>query len=83
MKEESYEYIMNTLTTLMVEHAADQQKVGFQEYFTKFRRSDTYTMLYDKETGLWMNGPVYLQHEYEDEIRRKREKEYEPEDLTL
>ena len=37
------------------------------EVIADFMESDTAKILYDKETGLWENGPDYIANEYEQE----------------
>ncbi len=39
---------------------------SFEECFKRFRRSKTFQMLYDEQTGLWTNGPVYVRDLYEE-----------------
>ncbi len=64
MREESREYIMNTIATLAVEDLAREAGISFEDFFRIFRRSRTCGVLYVEETGVWMNGPEYVKDLY-------------------
>lgn len=67
MKEESREYVMNTIATLAIEDMAREMGISFEDFFKIFRRSRTYRVLYDDETGVWMNGPEYVKDLYRED----------------
>lgn len=70
MSDESREYAMNLLATMVVQQRAERSGQSFEEEFSEFRRSKTFEMLYDPDTGLWMNGPDYISDEYDIELGR-------------
>ena len=72
MKEESREYVMNTLATMVVQDRAETEQRPFTQVFSEFRKSATYEELFDPDTGLWMNGPDYISEEYDLELKRDR-----------
>lgn len=40
--------------------------------FDKFIKSETARMLFDEQTGMWLNGPDYLTDEHKREMYFKR-----------
>ena len=68
MKAEFREHAMQALVAMVVEDRAKKEKRPAVEVLRQFRRSRTYAMLFDKDTGLWMNGPDYISEEYDLEI---------------
>ena len=70
MKEESREYVMQTLATMVVQDRAAAENRSFEEVLREFRRSKTFGKLFDESTGLWMNGPDYISEEYDLELQK-------------
>lgn len=70
MKDETKEYVMELLATMMVQDKASMEHREFTDVFREFRRSCTFEALFDESTGLWMNGPDYIAEEYDDELAR-------------
>lgn len=68
MKEESREYVMETLATMVVQERAEAENRDFTDVLRDFRRSRTFEKLFDESTGLWMNGPDYISDEYSIEL---------------
>lgn len=68
MKAEFREHAMQALVAMVVEDRAKKEKRPAVEVLRQFRRSRTYAMLFDKDTGLWMNGPDYISEEYDLDI---------------
>lgn len=62
--EKNKERAMEMLTVLTVEDLARRSGEDLQETYRKFRRSKTFGILFDEETGLWENGPAYIADEY-------------------
>ncbi len=71
MSEESKNYAMDLLATMVVQSRAEREGRSFDAVFSEFRKSKTYAMLYDSQTGLWMNGPDYISDEYDLELGNK------------
>ena len=71
MKEESREFAMELLATMVVMDRAKREKCSTMDVFKKFRRSGTFEQLFDSETGLWMNGPDYISYEYDLELETR------------
>ena len=72
--EESREFAMNLLATMVAEDRAKQEGKRFEEVFSELRRSKTFEELYDPETGLWLNGPDYISDEYDLELQRRNQR---------
>ena len=71
MNEESREHAMELLATMMVVDKAEKENKSQEEVWREFRKSLTYSNLFEPETGLWMNGPDYISEEYDEELKRK------------
>ena len=69
MTNESREYTMNLLATMVAQDIAKKESLSFEEAFSEFRKTRTFMMLYESETGLWLNGPDYIFDEYNLEKR--------------
>ena len=70
MKESFREFAMQSLTAMVVEDRAKKEKRPTEELFRQFRRSRTYAMLFNKDAGLWLNGPDYISDEYDLELEQ-------------
>ena len=76
MKSAFREHAMQALMTMVVREKAKKEKRPVEDVLSAFRRSRTYAMLFDKNTGLWMNGPDYISEEYDLELERKARHPY-------
>lgn len=68
MRQESREYAMESLATMVVQDRAMMENRSFAEVLREFRRSETFDRLFDETTDLWMNGPDYISDEYSIEL---------------
>ena len=68
MKPSKYEYTMELLSAMAAENIARKQKISKIKAFDRFMRSKTAGLLFDEDSGFWMNGPDYIADEY----RRER-----------
>lgn len=71
MTEASREYVMELLATMVVADKSLKENKNPEDVLRDFRKSKTYAMLFDAETGLWMNGPDYISDEYNFELYGK------------
>ncbi len=55
----------------MLEDYSKSKNIPFKEALLEFSLSKTYKMLFDFTTGLWKEGPNYIQYIYEKEITMK------------
>ena len=62
--EENREAAMQMLGAMVVEELALESGMSTEEAFKEFRKSKTFAVLFDPETGLWLNGPDYIVDEY-------------------
>lgn len=69
--DNKYEYTMQLLAAMASINLAQQQKISRNKAFSKFIKSQTGKMLFDKSTDLWMNGPDYIADEYRREMAAK------------
>ena len=62
--DENREAAMELLAAMTVEDLAEESGRSTEEVFKEFRRANTFSALFDPETGLWLNGPDYIVDEY-------------------
>ena len=67
-----YEFGMELLTAMTASVIARQQKISKVRAFDKFIKSETARMLFDQDTGMWLNGPDYIADEYKREMYFKK-----------
>lgn len=60
-------FAMNLLAQMTINTIAKRTGADPLDVIADFMESDTAKILYDKETGLWENGPDYIANEYEQE----------------
>jgi hypothetical protein len=65
--EKKINFAMNLLAQMTISTIAERTGADPLEVIADFMESDTAKILYDKETGLWENGPDYIANEYEQE----------------
>lgn len=68
MKLSKFEFSMELLSAMAAENIARSQKISKIKAFDRFIKSKTAQMLFDEDSGLWLNGPDYIADEY----RRER-----------
>ena len=68
MNASKYEFTMELLSAMTAENIARKQKISKIKAFDRFMRSKTASLLFDEDSGFWMNGPDYIADEY----RRER-----------
>lgn len=69
VNEDSKELAMEILCAMTIEDIAEETEGDIEEVYRTFRRSRTFEMLFDEETGLWLNGPDYVAYEYESNMK--------------
>jgi hypothetical protein len=72
MKPSKYEFGMELLAAMSASVIAKKQKISRIRAFDKFIKSETAKMLFDEESGMWLNGPDYIADEYKREMYFKR-----------
>ena len=68
--EDKIEFAMCLLAQMSIRDLMDRNNCGMTDAVADFMESTTAVCLFDKETGLWENGPDYIVGEYEQEKRR-------------
>ena len=68
MKAAFREHAMQSLVAMVVADRAKKEKRPAEDVLREFRLSRTFEMLFDKDTGLWMNGSDYISEEYDREL---------------
>ncbi len=69
MKNDSRtELTMQILATMSAEEISKKEHLSISSALSKFLQSTAAIMLFDKSSGLWMNGPDYIVNEYYHEI---------------
>lgn len=72
MTVSKYEFAMELLAAMSASVIAKKQKISRIRAFDKFMKSETALMLFDQDTGMWLNGPDYIAAEYNREMYFKR-----------
>jgi len=72
MTTSKYEFGMELLAAMTASVIARKQKISKVRAFDKFIKSETARMLFDQDTGMWLNGPDYIADEYKKEMYFKR-----------
>jgi len=62
---------------LMLSHYAERHHISFEEAFYQFVNSAAYEALFDFETGIWREGPDYLEYIF-DETKAKAQSNMQP-----
>lgn len=58
---EQKDFIATEMLRLVVENIKRKEKRSFESAFAKVVKSNAYDMLYDFETGMWGEGPTYIE----------------------
>lgn len=69
--EPRIELSMQLLAVLCAEEIAEKENIKESSALNKFLQSDAALVLFDKSTGLWLNGPDYVTGEYYEEKARQ------------
>ena len=72
MSLSKYEFGMELLAAMSATVIAKKQKISKIRAFDRFMKSETARMLFDQDTGMWLNGPDYIADEYRREMYFKR-----------
>ena len=72
MATSKYEFGMELLAAMSAAVIAKRQKISRIRAFDKFIKSETARMLFDQDSGMWLNGPDYIADEYKREMYFKR-----------
>lgn len=72
MATSKYEFGMELLAAMSASVIAKRQKISRIRAFDKFIKSETARMLFDQDSGMWLNGPDYIADEYKREMYFKR-----------
>ncbi|MCR5290468.1 MAG: hypothetical protein K6E51_10785 [Treponema sp.] len=72
MAQSKYEFGMELLAAMSATVIAKKQKISKIRAFDKFMKSETARMLFDQDSGMWLNGPDYIADEYRREMYFKR-----------
>ena len=72
MSLSKYEFGMELLAAMSATVIAKKQKISKIRAFDRFMKSETARMLFDQDTGMWLNGPDYIADEYKREMYFKR-----------
>ncbi len=72
MVTSEYEFGMELLAAMSASVIAREQKISKIHAFDNFMKSETAKMLFDQDSGMWLNGPDYIANEYRREMYFKR-----------
>ena len=68
--ENKIEFAMCLLAQMSIRELMDKKNCDMTTAIADFMESMTTECIFNKETGLWENGPDYIVGEYEQEKRR-------------
>ncbi len=72
MTTSKYEFGMELLAAMSASVIARKLKISKIRAFDNFMQSETARMLFDQDSGMWLNGPDYIADEYRREMYFKR-----------
>ena len=61
------------LMRCMLEKHSEKNSIPFEEDFFRFSASPVYEALFDFDTGIWRDGPDYLESLYEQSLSQNAE----------
>lgn len=67
MIDSRIEFTMVSLAAMVIEDRAKKYGKSQEKVLRDFRKSNTFNMLFDQESGLWQAGPDYISDMYDTE----------------
>ena len=61
---EKIERAMEMQAAMTILQLAKESGDTVDNVYRRFRRSNTFKMLFDAQTGLWETGPIYIEDEF-------------------
>lgn len=75
--EERKNFIASGIMRYMLMDYAEEQNIPFEDALLLFAESYAYEALFDFETGIWREGPVYLRCIFEEALERQEKEKQE------
>jgi hypothetical protein len=68
--ENRFEFLVEFITTKVVESLMKDQGIGLEEALLLFHNSETFEALCDRNTDMYIESPLYVYHILQEEFRR-------------
>jgi hypothetical protein len=68
--ENRFEFLVEYITTKVVESLMNDQGIGLEEALLTFHNSETFEKLCDRNTDMYIESPLYVYHVLQEEFRR-------------
>lgn len=65
-----FEFLVEFITTKVVESLMKDQCIGLEEALLQFHNSETFEKLCERNTALYIESPLYVYHILKEEFRR-------------
>ena len=69
LNEQNKELAMELLCAMTIEDLAKESGKDEMDVYREFRKSNTFDIIFDEDTGLWLNGPDYVIEELRRETK--------------
>ena len=69
MTENKFDFLLNYLSTKIVEKIVQEDKLSLEAALLEFHNSETFQKLCDEATGMYLEGPAYIYDTYRQEQR--------------
>ncbi len=67
---EQKDFAVDALTSMVIDDLSVQRKENPDKILSDFISSKTGQLLYDESSGLWKNGPCYIEDLYREELEK-------------
>jgi hypothetical protein len=68
--ENRFEFLVEFITTKVVESLMKDQGIGLEEALLLFHNSETFEILCNRDTDMYIESPLYVYHILQEEFRR-------------
>ncbi|MDE6437438.1 MAG: hypothetical protein K2K69_08035 [Muribaculaceae bacterium] len=68
--DNTFEFLVEFITTKVVEWIIRDEKIGLSEALVNFHNSETFEKLCKKSTDMYIESPAFIYEIYKEELRR-------------
>jgi hypothetical protein len=68
--ENRFDFLVEYITTKVVESLMKDQGIGLEEALLLFHNSETFEILCNRDTDMYIESPLYVYHILQEEFRR-------------
>lgn len=66
----NFEFLVEYITTKVVEWIIKDQQIGLEEALLLFHNSETFEKLCERKTDMYIESPAYIYDIFQEELRR-------------